>query len=156
MESLKDLRKKVKEIRAAQKPLTKASAEDLMAEIKKHESAMKTAMRMENLAKAREAKKAPKEPKEEAPKKAKKEVVSIPKAEFVAEHKTLVKELKEAKPKALKKEAKKQEKELASIEKPSKTASKKKVSVSEPEPPKAKLLGAPQPEEPALLAKHRR
>lgn len=146
MDSLKELRKKVKEIRASQKPLSKASAEDLQAEIKKHESAMKTAMRLQNLAKAREARKSsdkiPNVAKEEEKPKRTKKVVEIPKKEFIEEHKTLVKELKEAKPKVLKREAKKQEKELEMVEQSVKTAPKKKVSVAEPEP------------EP--LAKHRR
>ena len=127
MPTLKELRAKVKELRSSQKPLTKASADELTAEIEKHERAMKAeaakAARMGALAKAREAKAAKKAPAGEpkAEPKAKK-VVSIPEKEFIAEHKTLVKELKEAKPKVLAKEAVKQEKELAKVEKKPKNA----------------------------------
>ena len=137
MPSLKELRDKVKEIRASQKALTKATAEELAAEIEKHEKAMKAetmkAKRMEALAKAREAKaakKAPAEKKEEKPKaepkpkKEAKQVVEVPKAEFVKEHKVLVKELKEKKPKELAKEAVKQEKELAKVVKEKKPEAK--------------------------------
>lgn len=127
METLKELRARVKEIRKEQKPITKASAAELKAEIAQH-------VRKQNLMKARMARIAAKE-----------DVVEIPKKEFVEEHTTLIKELKEAKPKVLKKEAEKQAKELAAV-----ASSKKKVPAIEPEPLTSDSEGEP------ILSKYQR